>query len=49
MFAFTLILVLYLAVPITLATAALFRPEIGMRREAVVVKVLARPDASRQD
>ncbi len=30
MLTFILILALYLAVPITLATAALFRPEAGM-------------------
>jgi len=33
MFACIMILTLYLAVPITLATAALFRPEIGAKTE----------------
>jgi hypothetical protein len=42
MFASILILALYLAVPVTLATAALFRHETGMRKEAVPAKVLAR-------
>jgi hypothetical protein len=47
MFASILILALYLAVPVTLATAALFRHETGMRKEAVPAKVLARADASK--
>jgi len=47
MFASILIVALYLAVPITLATAALFRPETRMRKQAVPAKVLARADASR--
>ena len=33
MLACIMILTLYLAVPITLATAALFRPEIGAKKE----------------
>ena len=39
MFAFILILAFYLAVPITLATAALLRPQVAMRWETVPVKV----------
>ena len=42
MLAYIIILTLYLAVPITLATAALTQPEIGMRRKAVPVKVPVR-------
>ena len=49
MLAYIIILTLYLAVPITLATAARFRPEIGTKTEAAPVKILARIDAFRQD
>jgi len=42
MLACIMILTLYLAVPITLATAALFRPEIGAKTEPAPVKILAR-------
>ena len=49
MLAWIIILTLYLAVPITLATAALFRPEIGAKTEPAPVKILARTDAFRQD
>ena len=40
MLACIIILTLYLAVPITLATAALFRPEIGAKTEPAPVKIL---------
>ena len=49
MFACIIILTLYLAVPITLATAALFRLEIGAKTEPAPVKILSRTDAFRQD
>ena len=39
MFAGIVILALYLAVPITLATAALFRPEIGAKTEPVPLTI----------
>ena len=44
MFAATLILASYFAVPITLATSALLRPRIEKRRVAVRVIVSARRD-----
>ena len=49
MFAWIIILTLYLAVPITLATAALVRPKIGAKTEPAPAKILARTDAFRQD
>ena len=48
MFAWIIILTLSLAVPITLATAALFRPKMGAKTEPAPVKILARTDAFRQ-
>ena len=38
MFACIIILTLYLAVPITLATAALFRPKIGTKTDRAVAR-----------
>jgi hypothetical protein len=49
MLAYIIILTLYSAVPITLATAALFRLEIGAKTEPAPVKILPRTDAFRQD
>ena len=44
MLASGLIVALYLAVPITLVTSALLRPEILMRRQVVTLKVRRQSD-----
>jgi hypothetical protein len=49
MFAAILILASYFAVPITLATAALFRREVGTKTAAVRVTIPARSVALRQN